>query len=83
MTSQTTQPKTKKQPYTGDPNATMTSCPKKLRRHLPRDVTYLVSKSEPVPETNPKGVTVVPVCKHCKQFPYIQSDTPEEASPAE
>jgi len=28
--------------YTGDPNATMTICVKKLRRHLPSDLQLVV-----------------------------------------
>ncbi len=70
----------KKPPYTGDPNATMTMCYKKMRRHLPIDLVFL-----PVPvEVDPADggeltadkpkVEVVIFCRHCGEFPIIQKE---------
>lgn len=61
----------KKPLYTGDPNATMTMCYKKRRRHTSSDLDYAVVESEPIPVTNPKGMTVTIICKHCKQMPFL------------
>jgi hypothetical protein len=59
----------KKPLYTGDPNATLTMCPKKLRRHLPHDVQF-VSVILPATEEGGKPrVETTPVCRHCKQNP--------------
>lgn len=70
----------KKPLYAGDPNATLTMCYKKRRRHTSNDFDYAVVKSEPVPGTNPKGMAVIIICKHCKQTPFPPSEP--EAQPA-
>lgn len=70
----------KKPLYAGDPNATLTMCYEKLRRHTSNDFDYSVVKSEPVPDTNPKGMTVTIICKHCKQTPFLLDEL--EAQPA-
>lgn len=67
----------KKSPYLGDPNATLTICYEKRRRHLPKDLVYI-----PVPvETDPNAggeipadkpkVEVAIICKHCGLNPLI------------
>jgi hypothetical protein len=60
----------KKPLYTGDPNATMTICVKKLRRHLPSDLSYAIIP----PGEGDTQVTVMPFCRHCKQDPMIKTD---------
>jgi hypothetical protein len=77
MITETSQPK--RDPYTGDPSAKFTLCAKKLRRHLSRDLGYVVTKSEPVPVTNPKGMTVFVICRHCKRHPYLQQEADAQA----
>ncbi len=72
MSQKPQQPTTKKDPYTGDPNATMTMCYKKLRRHTSNDLDYALApnQSEPGSDT-PKTVNVQVICKHCKQHPFL------------
>lgn len=59
------QVKTKKEPYIGDPNATLTMCAKKLRRHLRADMQTFVI---PAKDKNSQTQFVV-MCRHCKESP--------------
>ena len=77
-------PKPDKPLYTGDPDATLTVCTKKLRRHLSRDLLYVPVAIEPDQNTNQAGedtnaetaprVEVIVLCKHCKQDPVLYND---------
>jgi hypothetical protein len=60
------QTKAKKPLYFGDPNATLTICYKKRRRHLPSDFGY---KIEPAEGDKPVEISVF--CRHCKEDPAI------------
>lgn len=69
----------KKPLYAGDPNATLTMCYKKRRRHMSNDFDYAMVKSKPSPD-NSKGMTFTIICKHCKQTPFLLDEL--EAQPA-
>lgn len=75
----------KKELYTGDPNATMTMCVKKLRRHLESDLQMLVVQpvkpgtvdkngevlsDEAIKSMGLDKKTYMFICKHCKQVPH-------------
>lgn len=84
------QPTPKKEPYTGDPNATLTICPKKLRRHLRSDVfvslvpneatANAIQSTDPHEPAEPK-FEVIFLCKHCKQDPVypVEVDVQDDA----
>ena len=82
-------PRERKKPlYTGDPNATMTICVKKLRRHLPSDLQLIIVpplepgkddyNGEVLSEEAIKGAgldkpSYLMVCRHCKQDPMMHT----------
>lgn len=68
----------KKQPYTGDTDSTLTICPKKLRRHLGRDFTYVFIPTDQTDEHGKQLTAVAPMCKHCKQSPVKEEPQPVE-----
>lgn len=84
--------KTKKQPYTGDPNATLTICLKKHRRHLRSDLAYVFTADEATddgPQAKGEGESqpfplerMAIICRHCKQDPRIHTDEAQEAPEA-
>ena len=74
----------KKPLYTGDPNATTTICPKKMRRHHSGDFGYVLQprvNADATPSTDTSesaetqdqrpAMTVYIFCRHCKQDPFI------------
>jgi hypothetical protein len=65
----------KKEPYTGDPNATLTICYRKRRRHLPIDFDYVIEPA--APEGEPAKISVF--CRYCKEDPVIPT---KESTPA-
>lgn len=76
----------KKPPYIGNPNATLTICYEKCRRHLPSDLLVYtvpplesqVDKSgeklseEAIKKAGLDKPTYIVRCRHCKEDPYIR-----------
>ena len=70
----------KKEPYTGDPDAVLTICAKKLRRHRSADLMKVSVPVEPTdvqdaPDDAPRTLTAI-FCRHCKQSPFIEPEAP-------
>lgn len=78
--------KPRKPLYTGDPNATMTICVKKLRRHLSSDLQLVVVppleagkvdyngevlSEEAIRRAGLDKLSYLVVCRHCKANPVI------------
>ncbi len=65
--------KSNKRPlYLSDPNATLTMCYKKLRRHTSNDLDYALAPNQSEAASDePKAVNVRVICKHCKSDPFL------------
>lgn len=76
----------KKPLYTGDPNATMTMCVKKLRRHISADLRLMVAPPLVAGQLDHNGEVLseeaikaagldkpiyMMICRHCKEDPVI------------
>ncbi len=75
MSHNPSQPMNNKELYTGDPNATLTMCYRKRRRHLSSDFGY-----EILPADDEGKVNVRTFCRHCKENPFLTAK-PESPTP--